>query len=144
LCLWTSSLALLFAEDKAEDSRLLARVGIAAIVLVCMRSLSPLWLALILLLATSAAWKGRLTEVVRWGATSAWAAAVVIATAVSIIWTVQVHVLDIGHLPVLAHLQLPARIETSFLRVPGLAREMVGVFGWLDTSSPAVTYVFWA
>jgi hypothetical protein len=65
LCLWTSSLALLFAEDRAEDSRLLARVGIAAIVLVCMRSLSPLWLALILLLATSAALGGRLTEVVR-------------------------------------------------------------------------------
>ena len=54
LCLWTSSLALLFAQDRTEDSRLLTRVGIAAIVLVCMRSLSPLWLALTLLLVTSA------------------------------------------------------------------------------------------
>jgi uncharacterized membrane protein len=144
LCLWTSSLALLFAEDRAEDSRLLARVGIAAIVLVCMRSLSPLWLALILLLVTSAALGGRLTEVMRWRATIAWAAAVAIATLVSVAWTVQVHVLEIGHLPVPAHLQLPDRIETSVLRVPGLAREMVGVFGWLDTSSPEVTYVFWA
>jgi hypothetical protein len=62
----------------------------------------------------------------------------------SVIWTDQVRVLEIGHLPVAANLQLPDQIETSVLRVPGLAQQMVGVFGWLDTNSPEVTYVLWA
>jgi Predicted membrane protein (DUF2142) len=143
LCVWTSSLALLLARDHADDSRLLTRIGVAAIVLVCMRSLSPLWLALTLLLVAVAAFRGRVGEVLRWQATTAWVVAVLIVTAVALIWTVQSEALEIGRMAVPGNLSVPDRIETSLLRVPGRAQEMVGLFGWLDTPTPVLTPLLW-
>jgi hypothetical protein len=130
-------------EDTTDDSRLLARIGVAALVLVSMRSLSPLWLALALLLVGVAALKGRALDVLRWRATIIGVAAVVVVTILAVTWTVQVRVLEIGHIGVPGRLGVPDRIETSLLLLPGRAREMVGVFGWLDTPSPALTYLLW-
>jgi hypothetical protein len=144
LCVWTSSIALLFTEDTTDDSRLLARIGVAALVFVSMRSLSPLWLALALLLVGVATLKGRVLEVFRWRATIIWVAAVVVVTVLAVTWTVQLRVLDIGHIGVPRQLGLPDRIETSLLRVPARAQEMVGLFGWLDTPSPALTHLLWS
>jgi hypothetical protein len=144
LCVWTSSLALLFAADTADDSRLLARVGIAAVVLVSMRSLSPLWLALALLLVVGGALRARFLEVVHRRSTIAWAAAVLIATLLSVGWTIQFRVFELGHHPVSSPVGLMSRVEASLLLVPGRLREMVGVFGWLDTNSPELTYALWS
>jgi hypothetical protein len=144
ICVWTSSLALLLAEDRSDDSRLLARIGVAALLLVCLRGLSPLWLALALLLVAAVAIKDRTLEVLRWPATTAWLAAILVVTAGALIWTVQFGVLEIGRPAVPGRLGLPDLIETSVLRVPGRVQEMVGLFGWLDTPSPAVTPLLWS
>jgi Predicted membrane protein (DUF2142) len=144
LCLWTSSLALLFAEDCVDDSSLLTRIGVAALILVSMRSLSPLWLTLVVLLVALAAVRGRLMEILLQRRAMVWSGAVLGVTLLQVAWTIRNQALDIGHLPAPGHLSLADRLETSILLVPGRLHDMVGVFGWLDTNSPALTYLLWA
>ena len=144
IALWVCGLVLVSQAHEAVDNRLVAATGIACCVLALSRQLGPLWIALIG--ATIAVFAS--PDALRALAHSAWArcwAGLVVACCIAqVTWDAIVGSLGYTRYP-----NAPTDIPTSdiarftvghmFTRY----KEMIGVFGWLDTPSPAVTYVLW-
>jgi hypothetical protein len=134
--------AVLATRRDAIDSRVVDRLGLAAGVLVLSRALSPLWLVVIaatlLLLVT----RDQLVAIARTGRVRVWAAVVVACALVQAWWIAYAD--PLGHLsgtPVEAG--LTDLVRTSFGNTPQELAQMVGVFGWVDTHPPALTYGVW-
>jgi hypothetical protein len=137
---WTHG-AVLAVEDEI-DTRLVDRLGIAAAVLVLARALSPLWLVVIAAILLLLANRSRLAQLVRHRRVRAWAVVIAAAIAVEAWWNFYADPLNrLAGTPVDAGwLEL---VRTSFGKTPQKLEEMIGVFGWLDTRSPALTFVMW-
>lgn len=145
ICLWTSGAVLVLERADHPPPGLVAIVAVSLGALVLTRPLSPLWAALIVcLLALAGGWRA-VAGIVRSRAVK-WAVLPLLACgAFAMWWIASKHALDLEHstTPVPQH-------ETSFHLLGVIightwfwAQQMVGVFGWLDTFSPAVTYVVW-
>ena len=145
LLLWVAGTVLAVEAPTRIDPRVLRRVGVAAILLVLSRQLSPLWLLIIALAllalggvaAARALWASRAA---RW-----WGAAIVAATLLQSLWIVVVRPLDpsLGDSEGIRGLGHGTALRTSFGETLNRLREMVGWFGWLDAPSPGVTYALW-
>jgi hypothetical protein len=144
LALWVCGLVLVSQARETIDNRLVIATGIAGCALALSRQLGPLWLALI---AITIAVFGS-SEAPRALARSTWArvwAALVVACSVAQIgWNAVVGSLGYTRYP-----NAPRNIPTSEITrftVGSLFdryKQMIGLFGWLDTPSPALTYVLW-
>lgn len=143
VCVWTSLLAL-FAAPVQADRRLIARVSLAASALVLIRGLSPLWLlciavVVVLVTGTAAFRQGMRRADVRVGA-----AIVLVATLTAGAWIVSAGALTLrpnrGR-QVLAPNEVLNGLQERFWP---RARQLVGVFGWLDTALPRWVYLGWA
>ena len=109
------------------------------------RPLSPLWLGLTLVVLLVVAGWPRIRElfsrtVVRW-----WAAAVVAVTLIQLVWSAWAKPLSEGNT---AQKGLDEPISFILRQSVGKlywsnTREMIGVFGWLDTLVPNATVVIW-
>ncbi len=144
IALWAGLAVLLREAAKQVDSRLVTRVGVAATVLVLVRSISPFWalgIALVLCLVASRAALRNLLEA---RVARIWAAVVAAAALAQAVW-----VLVVGTLDATAFSTSKVSDSTSQIarNVVGkefrLLREMIGFFGWLDTPAPALTRVLW-
>jgi len=148
LALWISGAVLAIESRSAErgrvDRQLVARVGIAAAVLVLSRQLGPIWAALILL--TLAAWAGRRGVRTLVASRTAWAwGAVVGACAIAqVAWLEWVGGLDphsyIGGPSDETGLEL---LERGIGQSSMLFRQMIGDFGWNEVPAPAFTLYMW-
>ena len=139
---WVNGAALASAEDAVVDARVIDRLGIAASVLVFSRALSPLWLVVIGLVLILLTTRARLVDVLRTRRAQVWSGAIVACLAVQAWWYFYAD--PLGHLvgtPV--HEPVEALVRTSIGKIPQLLHEMVGVFGWLDTRPPSLTYYVW-
>ena len=142
ICLWASLLALLAAPGVREP-RVLIRLGVSGSALVLCRGLSPVWLAVIVVIAVgSAGWSAARTALrrpdVRLTVT-----ATVVAGVLACAW-----ILGAGGLSVQPTASRTGRtgwsaIVASFRLTSHRVTELVGGFGWLDTPAPLWTYVMW-
>jgi hypothetical protein len=143
ICLWCAGLVLALERADKPPPGLVAVVTVSAIVLLLSRALSPLWVVcILLLLALLAGWRGlgalARARCVRWAVVP-----VVPAAAFAVGWIVVAHALDL----------LPVGVKAKGAGTPLAAnilgdtatwvQQMVGIFGWLDTLSPLLTYLFW-
>jgi hypothetical protein len=145
IAVWASGalLASKAAEDRV-DGRMIDRFAIAAIVLTTTRPLSPLYVVVAVGVLAIVAGRGGIR--VLWGSVRCrwWAGAVVAATFAQLGWNAYSHVYDSRYYPgIPSRLGGTAILRTSFGKTFDILRQMVGVFGWLDTPAPGLTFVFW-
>ena len=141
---WVCGLVLVSKVHEGIDRRLVTAVGIAGCALALSRQLGPLWIALIgITIAIFGSW-----ESIRALARSSWArfwAALIVAFSVAqIAWDIGVG--SIGYTrPPNAAKDIPTSDIARFTVGAMFDRykQLIGYFGWLDTPSPALTYVLW-
>lgn len=142
LALWATLLSWFSRPDPALDRSRAIRAGVAATALVMSRALSPVFLILIvggsLLLLESGA-RERV-----WRAGRVVAGVVAALTVVAVAWTV-----GVGTVSTASGVEFPEYENLhNYLRLMVFSlddheREMIGVFGWLDTPAGAHVYSLW-
>jgi hypothetical protein len=141
LAVWACGLALVFETEHRVDRWLVAQLGLAAIALALARQLGPLWLGLIavtlVVVAPRSAWR----RLAGSRAAQAWLAGVIAAVAAQLVWILLYNPFDAPEAP----LRLPASAIDRIVVGKGysLFLQMIGVFGWLDTSPPSGTWLVW-
>lgn len=135
-------LVLVRGPIPARRGLVLTLVAISGLLLANTRALSPLWMALIAVIALVAAERGRIRELFR--SPLAWVTLAVLAagTAFGVIWTARTGTLgNMGHFPGAGTNPVSAFfvmiLDRSF--DPGL----LGLFGWLDTPAPTSVLAVW-
>jgi Predicted membrane protein (DUF2142) len=145
ICLWCSGLVLALERPSRPPPGLVAVFAASLSTLMLARGLSPLWVALILaLLALLAGWHN-VVDVVRARA-ARWSLVLVVPCAVFALgWIVIARSLDllpvgvrVGRKETGAHLA-----ATIFGNTGTWIQQMIGIFGWLNTLSPLITYLVW-
>ncbi|HEX7095108.1 MAG TPA: DUF2142 domain-containing protein [Acidimicrobiales bacterium] len=144
LWLWAALLKLVRScRDGVAPRGEIDRCGIAAAVLVLSRPLSPLWLALIAAVAAASIGTVDALRTLVAQRRARIVAGVVTALAIGQgIWTV-IYDPVIGDATTRSSMNLAETLRASIGRLSGEARQMIGVFGWLDTPAPTMTYVAW-
>ncbi|HMG27467.1 MAG TPA: DUF2142 domain-containing protein, partial [Acidimicrobiia bacterium] len=126
------------------DARLVARVGIAAGVLVLTRQLGPLWVGLTVLVLAGLAGMQGLRALRRSRALVAWTCVVAACLVAQLAWIVWVRALDPHNfLGVASHKDGLTLAKESFGDSYSYLREMIGVFGWRDVPAPTLTFLIW-
>jgi hypothetical protein len=144
LLVWTSALRLVRrAEAGTVSGRDLARCGSAALVLVLTRPLSPLWLACIgAVIAIGFAPGAALGAIAASWTARAWAAVLAVACAAQTAWVLLAHPIY-GSSEFATEWTMSETLRNSIGRLSAHVREMIGVFGWLDTPAPDITRLVW-
>lgn len=145
ICLWCAGLVLAMEHSQSPPPKLVAVVAVAATTLLLNRGLSPLWLGLIVAILALLAGRRSVLGLARARAVR-WAVVLMVPGAVfAVTWIVVAHTLDL--LPVGPRVvpgETHAHLAANILGRTGMwIKEMIGYFGWLDTPSPLVTYLFW-
>jgi Predicted membrane protein (DUF2142) len=144
LALWVCGLVLVSEARERVDNRLVISVGISACVLVLSRQLGPLWLGLIALTICASTNRFTLRNLARSSLARLWGGLVAACVLAQVGWVLVVKPLDatlLGRTKVDA--STSEIVRASLGATFGRYREMIGVFGWLDTPSPALTYLLW-
>lgn len=139
---WVNGLLLLRNDDAALRPLLLRRTAVSASVLVLLRGLSPLWLAVIAVVALVAAAPGLRRRLFRRDVRP-WATLVVTCCAAAVAWTVLSGSLRISQLRHPHHWSWGKRLAIVSRGLASRSRQQLGVFGWLDTPLPRVDYLWW-
>lgn len=134
---WTGLLALVRGRG-GDTGRLVVRTGLALVVLVSTRGLSPGFALLTMLVVALVAPPGRIRDLLRRRDVRGWLVAAGVATAVSIAWLV--HIRARFHIPPMDGSGLDFALE----QVPWWGREMVGVFGPTTVVPPVAVPLLWA
>jgi len=144
-CLWCSGLVLTLENADAPPAGLVAVMTASAAALLLIRPVSALWVALtlgiLILLAGPRVIIGLLRQkIIRRGALF-----VVVAGLLAFGWAF--HFAAVGSAPAGQQL-LPGTTNVQIIvklfgETGGWLKQMVGIFGWLDTSAPLYTYVVW-
>lgn len=145
ICLWTSGLVLALEHPDHPPVGLVAIVVATTAVLLLARPLSPLWaliiVAVLALLGGRAAMVGILrSRFMRWSIAPL--AACGLFTTVWVVWQHSLDLLPAGA-PVPAHETRLHLVASIFGETGAWIQQMIGVFGWLDTYPPLVTYLVW-
>jgi hypothetical protein len=141
---WVCALVLVSNVRDGIDRRLVTAAGIAGCVLALSRQLGPLWLALIgITIAVFAGWES-IRALARSGWARVWTALIVVFSVVQVAWDIGVGSLGYTR-PPNALKNIPTADIARFTVGASFDRykQMIGYFGWLDTQSPALTYVLW-
>jgi hypothetical protein len=144
IAFWVCGLVLISRAHEQVDDRLVTAVGIAGCVLALSRQLGPLWLALIVLTMLGVSNRVARQNLARSRRARIWAAAVGASFVAQLAWDVLAKPLDVsrsGHASV--HLATAEIIRITTGQAFDRYWEMIGWFGWLDTPSPALTWVPW-
>jgi hypothetical protein len=142
-CLWCAGLVLALERSDRPPPGLVAVATVAAIALLLSRALSPLWVVcILLLLALLAGWRGvramARARCVRWALVP-----LVPAGAFAVGWIVVAHALDLLPVGVKARGSGTSLAASILGNTGAWIQQMIGIFGWLDTLSPLLTYLFW-
>ena len=143
VCLWVSGVVLAAGGGTGGDGRLLARIGLSASTLVLMRGLSPLWLAVVAVVLAAVTGRRRLATLLGRRDARRWLAVVVTCSAFAVAWILLVGTLDLLRTDEFRDLPLSQAVRMSMGKTDYEIRQMVGVFGGLDTFSPSLTYYLW-
>jgi hypothetical protein len=145
IALWTSGTALARAGPEQLSNRLIARTGLAAIVLVLSRHPAPLWLALITLSLVLLSNRGTLMALLRRNAAWSWASGVGVATASTMVWIAIEEPFSTEHTiyPPGTGLSANVVLHQAIGGIWTHYRSMVGLLGWSDTPVPSLTIFVW-
>ncbi len=141
IAVWISLIAI--AVDPEVDSRVLARLGVGAVVLVLARQLGPLWLGIIVVVMLPYLGRAGVRRLLGDRRFRVVIGGVVTAGVVWAVWLVLVRPLatiDNGFGSADRGVDI---LRTQVGRLWIHAQESVGVFGWLETRAPMFTYVVW-
>jgi len=142
IALWSAGGILVLEAPKRIDRRLVAAAAVSATLLILARSLSPLWLALIVVALAVFAPPGAIRRLVQDRACRLWTAVVVVAAAAQAAWIVGFDALgNQGGTGV--HDSAAGLLRASFGFSTVHYEQMIGVFGWLDTPAPFLTFLLW-
>jgi Predicted membrane protein (DUF2142) len=141
--LWMTSLAWLAFDSSSGAKRRLVPVAVAALALVGMRGLSPAWVVLILGCAALAAGRERLRERVLNKSAAIAGAAILLGVVGSSAWTRLADTFSGRDVSYPRYLDLGAAMYDAIIRLGTYQREMIGIFGWADTSAPEHVYLVW-
>ena len=149
--LWTSLSILLAGGGRLAPTgalgkgRLIVRAGVTACLLALARPVSPLWLVLIVLLVTLALGNGpALRALVADWRTWVWGGAAVVCAAFTTLWVFQTNSLLQLQSSDWATAPWSVALRVSSSKLDGEYKEMIGVFGWLDTPAPGMTPALWS
>jgi hypothetical protein len=143
-CLWCTGLVL--ALDRASDppSGLIAIVVASATGLMLSRGLSLLWVVLIVFIVAVAAGRRAVANLAR-SSRVRWSLVVLGPAAIfAVTWVLVAHSLNVQQ-----GVSIPSNVRGLHLAavVAGFSgswlQEMIGIFGWLDTNAPLVTFLVW-
>ncbi|HEY1316260.1 MAG TPA: DUF2142 domain-containing protein [Gaiella sp.] len=141
LALWAALLAWFSQPDPALDRSRAIRAAVAGTVLVLSRGLAPGFFVLIvagsLLLLPRGEWR-RTASVARIPI-----AVVGAATVVALAWTASVGSVWTGGVAHPEYEGLRRYVHDMLVSLNGFERQMIGVFGWLDTPAPEHVYTLW-
>jgi hypothetical protein len=145
IALWSTGALLVERAERGDvDSRVIDRLGVAAVALAVVRPLGPLWLAIAFVALAILAGRAGVAHVTRMRRARWWGVAIVAATVTHLVWNLWAQVYDDRHYVGSPTTDTATEIvRTSVGKGFGLLREMIGIFGWLDTPSPALTVVLW-
>jgi len=142
-CLWCAGLVLALERYGDPPPGLVAVVAVSAGTLLLSRALSPLWVgAIVLILALLSGWQG--VRSIAQARSMRWSLVPLGLLAVFAIgWIVVAHALDLLPVGAKSH-ETGIPLAASILGNTGpWIQQMIGVFGWLDTLSPLLTYLVW-
>jgi hypothetical protein len=124
------------------DPRLVAATGVSATLLTLSRSPSPLWVALIAIALAVFAPAGAIRRLARDLTCRIWGVIVVIATVAQTAWIVGFDALGKqGGAGV--HESAGELLRVAFGKTTANYEQMIGVFGWVDTPAPFLTFFLW-
>jgi len=145
ICLWSSGLVLALEHADHPPPGLVAIVVAATATLLLARPLSPLWVAIIgILLVLLGGWRAVVgisrSHVMRWSIGPSVACGIFV-----VVWIISQHSLDLlpAGVPVPANETRSHLVATIFGYTGVWIQQLIGVFGWLDTNSPLLTYFVW-
>jgi hypothetical protein len=139
ICLWTTGCELVLEKGTGVDHRLMARAGVSAAVLVQVRTISPLWMVMIIGTLVLVAGRQRLLILARAPVAWIWAGVVILSSTFALWWLHYAKALaSTGAKP--PAVSLAHRIEQALGLTDAWLHEMVGVLGWLDTPAPFLTF----
>jgi hypothetical protein len=144
LAFWVAGLVLVSGSHERVDKRLVTVLGVAGCTLALSRQLGPLWLGLTTLTMLAMTSRRLLINLARSNWARLWGALIVASAVAQMAWDIYAKPLDVR-----LTTQRQKNFDTaeilrntfgaSFNRV----RQMIGDFGWLDTPSPALTWILW-
>jgi Predicted membrane protein (DUF2142) len=143
ICLWACGLALAGRPARGAVPALAAGASGSACALVLTRALSPLWLGCIgATLFVVAGW-AQGASLFRRLDVRRWAVVVAVATVVAVAWIRLAGASHVDTSVVRYPTSQAAALRASLDSTDWKLRQMVGVFGWLDTSASTLTYYLW-
>jgi len=149
LCLWCSGLILALEQAHDPPRGLVAIVTVSAIATVLSRPLSPLWVGMTLVILMLLAGRVATIQLLRRRSIQFGGIGIALAAVIQVVW---VKTQESGYTSGQgAHVgfSVPAGstelhiLATAFGGTGAWIEQMVGVFGWVDTYSPLITYLIW-
>ncbi len=144
ICLWTAGLVLVLDHPDRPPPGLLAIVAVSAGLLALARPLSPVWVAIAFVVLALLGGRRALLGLLRSRAARWWVVPLAACAGFSLWWIATQHALDLvpGY-PVTSD-GLSLSLIGNVLAHDGVRfQQLIGVFGWNDTTSPVLTYVIW-
>jgi Predicted membrane protein (DUF2142) len=143
LAFWVAGLVLVSGSHERVDKRLVTVLGVAGCTLALSRQLGPLWLGLIALTMLAMTSRKLLVNLARSNWARLWGGLILASAFVQVGWDVVVKPLDTTRLEQQSHVDTAEILRNTFGASFNRVRDMIGSFGWLDTPSPALTWVPW-
>lgn len=143
VCLWTCGLALACRPVPLAGSGLVSGAGLAACTLVLTRGLSPVWLACVGTALLSVTGRTRVVELSRRFDVRRWLVAVTVSSVMAVAWVRFAGTNHVDTSTVRFPTTLAAAVRGSLERTDWNLHQMIGLFGWLDTSASMLTYYLW-
>lgn len=144
ISLWTCGLVLVLEHPDRPPPGLVATVAVAAALFSLARPISPFWVAMTFAVLVLLGGRRAVAGLYRSRA-ARWSIPPLAACAAFALWWIEAeHALDLVPIsPASRSVSDLKLLETVASRTWPWTEQMVGVFGWLDTRSPALTYAIW-
>ncbi len=145
IALWTALLLLAIDRDSEIVPRALVAIAtVAAATEALCRALSPLWVAITILLCAGVAGRQRLRVLLRARSVQIGAGVTVVMALLAAAWTVHFHATDVQVVTGAAAQAITVPYSRALLDKQALyLKETIGDFGTLDVPSPGISYLFW-
>lgn len=138
---WVGWLAVVRAP--AVDRRALVAFVVGAVALTLTRTLSPVWLIMILVVGAMTAERGRLRALARDHAIQLAAVIVAVAVVLQAVWVAAAGLTDTADASVADHQPIAAISRFLVFKSGLLYRQMIGQFGWYEVNAPTFVILAW-
>ena len=151
LAAFVALLSIVFQPSERLLTQRLVILGISSAFAVNARGLSPLWLAIVLVIPLFLLKWSHLWSLLRRKSTVVTIGAIIVSVLLALLWTLSSNSLAAGvssDVPVTNYPGVGSSHLTGFITIFretfGYANGLIGQFGWLDNTAPAVTLYLWA